>query len=102
MNGAEKPFLLDTGGAATLIDYKLSQELKLSYRDSRVKMLDLSGNALALVAVVPTLQLGRLQETNAELQVMPSDLSGTGLFLAFWRPTIWRVTTSSWILAVAS
>lgn len=80
LNGAEKPFLLDTGGAATLIDYKLSQELKLSYRDSRVKMLDLSGNALALVAVVPTLQLGRLQETNAELQVMPSDLSGTGLF----------------------
>lgn len=80
LNGAEKPFLLDTGGAATSIDYKLSQELKLSYRDSRVKMMDLSGNAVALVAVVPTLQLGRLQESNAELQVMPSDLSGSGMF----------------------
>ena len=44
-------------------------------------MLDLHGNAVALTAIVRILQLGRLQDTNAELQVMPSGLGGGDLFV---------------------
>ena len=81
LNGVEKPFLLDTSGAATQINQATAQEVKCSYRNSRVKMLDLHGNAVALTAIVRILQLGRLQDTNAELQVMPSGLGGGDLFV---------------------
>jgi predicted aspartyl protease len=41
LNGVEKPFLLDTGGAATQISRATAQELKLPIRELGGKMMDL-------------------------------------------------------------
>lgn len=71
INGTEKTFLLDTGGAATQIGMGAAQELKLSQRDGPVRMLDLYGHSSARSAVVENFVLGRLKERNAELPIAP-------------------------------
>ena len=78
INGTEKKFLLDTGGAATQISAATTQELRLPITDSDVKMLDLYGNASTSAAKVETLTLGRLRDRNTRLPVMTLD--GKDLF----------------------
>lgn len=81
INGAQKMFLLDTGGAVTQIDYAAVEEMKLPRRASAIKMLDVYGNAAQAVAVAESLSLGRLQERNAELQIGTSLFSGESSFI---------------------
>ena len=70
INGTEKQFLLDTGGAATQISAAAAQELKLPVVESGGKMLDLYGNASTNAAMVDTLVLGRLRDRNTTLPIM--------------------------------
>lgn len=67
VNGTEKEFLLDTGGAMTQISAAAAEELKLPIMDSDVKMLDLYGNASTKAARVGTFSLGRLSDRNTRL-----------------------------------
>ncbi len=70
INGTEKQFLLDTGGAATQISAAAAQELKLPKVESDIKLLDLYGNASVNAAKVDTLVLGRLRDRNTRLPIM--------------------------------
>jgi predicted aspartyl protease len=67
INGAEKKFLLDTGGAMTQISANAVEELKLPIVDSNIKMLDLYGNASTKAAKVDTFVLGQLRDRNTTL-----------------------------------
>lgn len=67
INGTQKEFMLDTGGAMTQISAAAAQELKLSITDSDVKMLDLYGNASTKAAKVDSFVLGRLRDRNTRL-----------------------------------
>jgi len=67
INGAEKKFLLDTGGAMTQISANVAEELKLPIVDSNITMLDLYGNASTKAAKVDTFVLGRLGDRNTTL-----------------------------------
>jgi predicted aspartyl protease len=70
INGTQKKFLLDTGGAATQISAAAVEELKLPRVESDVKMLDLYGNASTYAAKVDSLVLGRLGDRNTRLPIM--------------------------------
>jgi predicted aspartyl protease len=70
INGAQKQFLLDTGGAATQISAEAADKLKLPLVDSGVKMLDLYGNASTRAVKVDSFGLGRLVDTNTTLPIM--------------------------------
>ncbi|HWU55284.1 MAG TPA: retropepsin-like aspartic protease [Rhizomicrobium sp.] len=67
INGTQKEFLLDTGGALTQVSAAAAEELKLPIMDSNVKMLDLYGNASTKAAKVDSFVLGRLGDRNARL-----------------------------------
>jgi len=75
INGTQKQFLLDTGGYATQISAETAEQLKLPMVESGVKLLDLSGNASAKAARIDTLMLGRLQDRNTTLPIMPGTSS---------------------------
>jgi len=75
INGTEKKFLLDTGGYATQITAAAAQQLKLPSTESDIKLLDLYGNASTMAAKVDTLMLGRLQDKNTILPIMPGSSS---------------------------
>src|SRR3569833_3851547 len=64
INGAEKKFLLDTGGAMTQISANATEELKLPIVDSNLKMLDFFGFVSFLVVFVVFFVLGRLGDRN--------------------------------------
>jgi len=70
INGTQKQFLLDTGGAMTQISAAAAEDLKLPKVDSGVKMLDLYGNASTSAAQVDTLVLGHLRDRNTTLPIM--------------------------------
>ena len=70
INGTEKQFLLDTGGAMTQISAAAAEELKLPKVESDVKMLDLYGNASTYAAMVDRFILGRLGDKNTRLPIM--------------------------------
>ena len=70
INGTQKPFLLDTGGAMTQISAAAAQELKLPATEAEVKMLDLYGNASTTAVKVDSFVLGRLGDKNTRLPVM--------------------------------
>jgi predicted aspartyl protease len=74
INGTEKLFMLDTGGAVSQIAPSLADELKLVRNESNVRLWDLYGNASAQ-AVNVTFALGGLQDRNASLQVSPRDFA---------------------------
>jgi len=78
INGTEKQFLLDTGGAMTQISAAAAKELKLPVTDSSVKLLDLYGKASTRAARVDSFLLGRLADKNTELPIMTFD--GNALF----------------------
>jgi len=67
INGTQKEFLLDTGGALTQVSAAAAEELKLPLAESGVRMLDLYGNASTRAAKIDTLQLGRLTDRNTWL-----------------------------------
>src|SRR3569833_254300 len=69
INGAQKKFLLDTGGAMTQISANATEELKLPIVDSNIKMLDLYGNASTKAAKVDTFVLGRLGDRIATYDI---------------------------------
>ena len=81
LNGVEKPFLLDTGGAATQVTAATVQELKLPTREWNGKMMDLYGNVSRHFARVDTLKLGFAQDKDTDLPIMTSALSGSSLFV---------------------
>lgn len=70
VNGTQKQFLLDTGGAVTQISAEAAEALKLPVVDSPVKMLDLYGNASSRAAKVDSFGLGRLADRDAVLPIM--------------------------------
>jgi predicted aspartyl protease len=72
INGTDKMFLLDTGGAATQITPVAASDLKLMLVASDVKMLDLYGNPSTTAAKVDSLTLGRMHDKNAKLPILPS------------------------------
>jgi predicted aspartyl protease len=80
LNGVEKPFLLDTGGAATQVSPATVQELKLPTRAWNGKMMDLYGNVSNHFARVDTLILGQASDRNTDLPILTSTFSGNGLF----------------------
>jgi predicted aspartyl protease len=81
LNGVEKPFLLDTGGAATQINQATVQELKLPTREMQGKMMDLYGDVSNYSARIDTLTLGHAQDRNTELPILTSTLGGAQLFV---------------------
>ena len=81
LNGVEKPFLLDTGGAATQISRATAQELKLPIRELGGKMMDLYGDVSIHSARVDTLLLGHAQDRNTDLPILTSTLSRADLFV---------------------
>ena len=81
LNGVEKPFLLDTGGAATQISRATVQELKLPTREMGGKMMDLYGDVSIYSARVDTLILGHAQDRSTELPILTSTLGGADLFV---------------------
>lgn len=70
INGTQKQFLLDTGGALTQISAAAAEELKLPVTDSGVKMLDLYGNASTRAVKAESFVLGRLGDRNTRLPIM--------------------------------
>jgi len=70
INGTQKQFLLDTGGAFTQISAEAAAELKLPQLDSGIKMLDLYGNASTRAAKADTFVLGRLGDRDTRLPIM--------------------------------
>lgn len=79
LNGTEQMFLLDTAGAMSQVKPSLARELNLPTEESGVKLLDLYGNASVKIAKV-ALIVGRLQDSNALLQVAPNDF-GDGSYV---------------------
>jgi hypothetical protein len=67
INGTQKEFLLDTGGALTQVSAAAAEELKLPLMESNIKMLDLYGNASTKAAKVDSFVLGRLGDRNTSL-----------------------------------
>ncbi|HKU54350.1 MAG TPA: aspartyl protease family protein [Rhizomicrobium sp.] len=67
INGAQKQFLLDTGGYATQISTEAAEELKLPLFDSNLTLLSLDGSASSQVAKVESFGLGRMRDKNTEL-----------------------------------
>jgi predicted aspartyl protease len=76
INGQEKLFLLDTGGAATQISVDAIKDLNLRMRESNIKLLSLGGSAAEGLVKVDTFALGKLQDRNAELLVSPFRFGG--------------------------
>jgi predicted aspartyl protease len=70
INGTQKQFLLDTGGAVTQISAASAKELKLPVTDSRGTVLDLYGNASTAAVKVDSFVLGRLGDKDTRLPVM--------------------------------
>jgi predicted aspartyl protease len=68
INGTQKQFLLDTGGAITQISPAAVKELNLPLRDTGIKLLDLYGNASSGAAKIDDFAVGRL---HAREQVFP-------------------------------
>jgi predicted aspartyl protease len=67
INGTEKKFLLDTGGAMTQISEAAAEDLKLPILHGDFKMLDIDGNVSTRAAIVGRLGLGQLEDRNAKL-----------------------------------
>lgn len=80
LNGVDKPFLLDTGGAATQVGLPTVEELKLPTREWNGKMMDLYGNVSNHFARVDTLKLGMASDRNTDLPILTSTFSGNKLF----------------------
>src|SRR5471032_58992 len=81
LNGSEKMFLLDTGGAATQITPAAAADLKLVLTDSDVKMLDLYGNVSTRAARVASLTLGRMNDKNTTLPILPETFGDKAPFV---------------------
>ncbi|HET7085056.1 MAG TPA: aspartyl protease family protein [Rhizomicrobium sp.] len=73
INGTEKTFLLDTGGAVTQITASAARELKLPITESGGKLLDLYGGASGGAAKVDDFTLGRLHDKHATLIISTFD-----------------------------
>jgi predicted aspartyl protease len=68
INGAQKQFLLDTGGAITQISPAAVKELNLPLRETGIKLLDLYGNASNGAAKIDDFTVGHL---HAREQIFP-------------------------------
>ena len=99
INGTQKQFLLDTGGAFTQISAEAAAELKLPQLESGIKMLDLYGNASTRAAKADTFVLGHLRDRNTQLPIMT--FKENELFPAFSQPITWANTISNWISPAA-
>jgi len=78
INGVPKLFLLDTGGAFSIINGEVADELKLTQRDSRVKLLDLYGHASQKYVTVEKFGVGRQTGEDIALAVSPNPNFGQG------------------------
>lgn len=76
INGKDRMFLLDTGGAATQLSEDTIKDLGLRIQESNVKLLNLGGDAAQGLVRLDTFAIGRLQERNAELLVSPFRFGG--------------------------
>ncbi len=79
LNGVEKKFLFDTGGALNSVSRVTIQELKLPELVSRVRYIDLYGNASQSYVEVHDVVLGNADAGGAEFQVYSNPDFGTRL-----------------------
>ncbi len=81
INGTEKMFLLDTGGATTQLSPAAASDLKLPPTESNVKMLDMYGNASTTAVRVSSFTLGRMHDTDTTLPVMATPFGDDAPFV---------------------
>jgi len=78
INGIPKLFLLDTGGDVTQISGEVAEELKLTKRDSNMKLLDMYGHASTKMVRVDKFALGRLHGEDINMAIQPNPDFGKG------------------------
>ena len=78
INGIPKLFLLDTGGDVSQINGDVANELKLTQRDSNLKLLDMYGHASSKIVRIEKLTLGRQTGENINMAVQPNPDFGKG------------------------
>jgi len=78
INGIPKLFLLDTGGDVTQISGDVAEELKLTKRDSNMKLLDMYGHASTKMVRVDKFTLGRLHGEDVLMAIQPNPDFGKG------------------------
>ncbi|HEY2011281.1 MAG TPA: pepsin/retropepsin-like aspartic protease family protein [Rhizomicrobium sp.] len=89
LNGVPKLFLLDTGGALSQINGEVADELKLTKRDARIRMLDLYGHASSKYVSVEKFGVGRQTGEDIELAVSPDPNFGKGTrFVGLYSPDL--------------
>ena len=71
INGTQMPLLLDTGGGVSSVTEKTADALHLSHLDSRLKTLDMRGNASQQFVRLDTLELGPLKGKDIDLMIWP-------------------------------
>lgn len=70
-NGAQMQMLLDTGGGISSVSQKTAKALNLSPHESRIKTLDLRGNASQRYVQLDEFALGALKGKDVELMIWP-------------------------------
>jgi len=78
INGIPKLFLLDTGGDVTQISGEVAGELKLSKRESNLKLLDMYGHASNQMVRIDKFTLGRLHGDDVYMAIQPNPDFGKG------------------------
>jgi len=78
INGIPKLFLLDTGGSVSQINGEVADELKLTQRDSNLKLLDMYGHASTKMVRIEKLTLGRQTGEDINMAVQPNPNFGKG------------------------
>ncbi|HEX4105452.1 MAG TPA: retropepsin-like aspartic protease [Rhizomicrobium sp.] len=71
VNGTDMHMLVDTGGGISSVSAKTATELKLPRLDSRVKTLDMRGNASRQFVELESFALGPLKGKNVDLMIWP-------------------------------
>jgi predicted aspartyl protease len=88
LNGAEKTFLLDTGGYTSQVTPKTVAELKLPFGGTHTQVKFVGGQTVVGGAIVADFQMGTMRAKDIPLEVSPLSLSADGilgpdLFLAY-------------------
>ena len=69
----EKRMLLDTGGGFSEISEAFTDEMEFNQRRSNIMQLDVNGTSSSMIAHVPSMSVGRLTATSADLIVGTRD-----------------------------
>jgi predicted aspartyl protease len=78
INGIPKLFLLDTGGDVSQINGEVADELKLTQRDSNLKLLDMYGRASTKMVRIEKFTLGRQSGEDINMAIQPNPNFGKG------------------------